>query len=179
MSQQTLGELIGKDRTTVVAIVDGFEGEGLVERRRNPADRRAYALEVTRRGTDWLERARPVLYRAEDEPARGPRARRARPFLSVSSSGCCSAPATHAESPVPMPGPQGFAAVFAGGFVGAIARLGLVEAMPHGALEWPWPTFLANLAGAFALGYFGDAAAGATAASAYRRPLLGTGFAAH
>ena len=68
MSQQTLGELIGKDRTTIVAVVDELEGEGLVERRRNPADRRAYALEVTRRGEDWLERARP-----------GPRPRRGRP----------------------------------------------------------------------------------------------------
>lgn len=67
MSQQALGELIGKDRTSVVAVVDDLEGAGLVERRRNPADRRAYALEVTRRGTDWLERARPVLLRAEDE----------------------------------------------------------------------------------------------------------------
>lgn len=67
MSQQSLGEMIGKDRTSVVAIVDELEGEGLVERRRNPADRRAYALEVTRRGTDWLERARPVLLGAEDD----------------------------------------------------------------------------------------------------------------
>jgi DNA-binding MarR family transcriptional regulator len=67
MSQQALGELIGKDRTSIVAIVDDLEGEGLVERRRNPADRRAYALEVTRRGEDWLQRARPVLFRAEDE----------------------------------------------------------------------------------------------------------------
>jgi DNA-binding MarR family transcriptional regulator len=66
MSQQELGELIGKDRTSVVAIVDDLEGEGLVERRRNPTDRRAYALEVTRRGEDWLERARPVLAGVED-----------------------------------------------------------------------------------------------------------------
>ncbi|MEZ5157166.1 MAG: MarR family transcriptional regulator [Solirubrobacterales bacterium] len=66
MSQQELGEMIGKDRTSVVAIVDDLEGEGLVERRRNPADRRAYALEVTRRGEDWLERARPALVAAED-----------------------------------------------------------------------------------------------------------------
>ena len=59
MSQQTLGELIGKDRTSIVAVVDDLEGEGLVERRRNPADRRAYALEVTRRG-DGLARACPA-----------------------------------------------------------------------------------------------------------------------
>jgi len=66
MSQQELGERIGKDRTSVVAIIDELEGEGLVERRRNPDDRRAYALEVTARGRDWIERAGPVIERAED-----------------------------------------------------------------------------------------------------------------
>jgi DNA-binding MarR family transcriptional regulator len=66
MSQQELGEYIGKDRTTIVAIVDELEQAGLVERRRNPADRRAYALEVTTRGHDWLARAKPVLLAAED-----------------------------------------------------------------------------------------------------------------
>lgn len=65
MSQQELGCSIGKDRTTIVAIVDDLEGEGLVERRRNPDDRRAYALEVTAKGHDWLMRARPALVEAE------------------------------------------------------------------------------------------------------------------
>ena len=68
------------------------------------------------------------------------------------------------------------AAVFAGGFAGAIARLGLVEALPHGPLEWPWPTFIANLLGAFALGYFTTRLQERLPLSAYRRPLLGTGF---
>ena len=66
MSQQALGEYIGKDRTTIVAIVDELEHAGLVERRRNPADRRAYALEVTTKGHDWLARAKPALLAAED-----------------------------------------------------------------------------------------------------------------
>jgi DNA-binding MarR family transcriptional regulator len=66
MSQQALGEHIGKDRTTIVAIVDELEDADLVERRRNPADRRAYALEVTPRGHDWLARAKPALLAAED-----------------------------------------------------------------------------------------------------------------
>ena len=66
MSQQALGEYIGKDRTTIVAIVDELEEEGLVERRRNPDDRRAYALLVTPRGHDWLTRAKPALVTAED-----------------------------------------------------------------------------------------------------------------
>ena len=67
MSQQTLGELLKKDRTSIVAIVDELEDEGLVERRRNPEDRRAYALEVTAKGDEWLKRAGPALDAAEEE----------------------------------------------------------------------------------------------------------------
>ena len=67
MSQQALGELLEKDRTTMVAVVDELEQEGLVERRRNPADRRAYALQVTEEGRGWLERARGVLVEAEGD----------------------------------------------------------------------------------------------------------------
>lgn len=68
------------------------------------------------------------------------------------------------------------AAVFAGGFIGAIARLGLIEAFPHGAQQWPWPTFIANVLGAFALGYFTTRLQERLPLSAYRRPLLGTGL---
>ena len=66
--------------------------------------------------------------------------------------------------------------MFAGGFAGALARLGLVEALPHGALGWPWPTFVANLAGAFLLGWFATRLQERLPLSAYGRPLLGTGF---
>jgi len=65
--------------------------------------------------------------------------------------------------------------VFAGGFAGALARLGLVEALPHGALEWPWPTFIANLVGAFLLGWFTTRLQERLPLSAYRRPFIGTG----
>jgi DNA-binding MarR family transcriptional regulator len=66
ISQQELGEFVKKDRTTIVALIDELESEGLVERRRNPADRRAYALELTDDGRKWLDRALPVLKGAED-----------------------------------------------------------------------------------------------------------------
>jgi fluoride exporter len=68
------------------------------------------------------------------------------------------------------------AAIFAGGFAGALARGGLVEAFPHAADVWPWPTLIANLAGAFALGYFATRLAERLPLSAYRRPLLATGL---
>src|SRR5215216_3172361 len=64
------------------------------------------------------------------------------------------------------------AAIFAGGFAGAE----VVEALPHDAAEWPWATFSVNLAGAFLLGYFATRLQERLPLSAYRRPLLGTGF---
>lgn len=68
------------------------------------------------------------------------------------------------------------AAIFAGGFLGAIARAGLVDALPHEVSEWPWPTFLANVLGAAALGYFITRLQERLPLSAYGRPLLGTGL---
>jgi CrcB protein len=67
-------------------------------------------------------------------------------------------------------------AIFAGGFLGAVARALLVEWLPHDPAEWPWPTFAANIAGAFMLGYFVTRLQERLPLSAYRRPLLGTGL---
>ncbi len=49
--------------------------------------------------------------------------------------------------------PRRLAAIFAGGVVGALARVGLAEAAPYGVGTWPWATFAVNLAGAALLGY--------------------------
>lgn len=46
------------------------------------------------------------------------------------------------------------AAIYVGGVLGALARVGLAEAFPHGADAWPWPTFAVNLVGATLIGYF-------------------------
>ena len=68
------------------------------------------------------------------------------------------------------------AAIFAGGFVGAIARAALARGLPDGAQEWPWATFIVNILGAFLLGYFATRLQERLPLSSYRRPLLGTGF---
>jgi CrcB protein len=68
------------------------------------------------------------------------------------------------------------AAIFVGGFIGAIARAELVELFPNSANEWPWATFIANLAGAAALGYFVTRLQERLPLSAYRRPFVGTGL---
>ena len=67
LSQQRLGERQGVDRTTMVAVVDDLEQRGLVERRRNPHDRRAYALHATREGRRLLRQANEATKRAEEE----------------------------------------------------------------------------------------------------------------
>ncbi|MBJ7331681.1 MAG: MarR family transcriptional regulator [Solirubrobacteraceae bacterium] len=66
MSQQRLGERMGVDRTTMVAVVDALQREGYVERERDPADRRAYALRVTPRGRRVLPRATAAAEDAEE-----------------------------------------------------------------------------------------------------------------
>lgn len=65
LSQQELGEVLGVDRTTMVAVVDELERKGLVQRDRNPDDRRAYALAVTDEGRSMLRRSRRLLATAE------------------------------------------------------------------------------------------------------------------
>lgn len=67
LSQQRLGERQGVDRTTMVAVVDELERRGLVERRRNPDDRRAYSLHATPTGRGGLRQASEAAKRAEDE----------------------------------------------------------------------------------------------------------------
>jgi fluoride exporter len=63
-------------------------------------------------------------------------------------------------------------AIFIGGALGALLRAGLAEGFPAGAADWPWATFLVNVAGAALLGYWFTA----LPRTSYRRPLLTTGF---
>jgi fluoride exporter len=67
------------------------------------------------------------------------------------------------------------AAVFAGGFLGTVARAELAEALPYSTGQWPWATFAVNIVGALMLGYFATRLQERLPLSAYRRPFLGTG----
>ena len=44
-------------------------------------------------------------------------------------------------------------AIYVGGVLGALMRVGLAEAAPHGPGGWPWATFAVNMAGALLIGY--------------------------
>lgn len=57
ISQHELGEQLGIDRTTMVELIDDLEAKGVVVRQRNPADRRAYSIQLTPRGRKVQKRA--------------------------------------------------------------------------------------------------------------------------
>lgn len=66
-------------------------------------------------------------------------------------------------------------AVAVGGAAGALARAGLVAAWGRGSSHWPWPIFLANTAGALAMGVLYVVLVERSADPLWR-PLLMTGF---
>ena len=45
------------------------------------------------------------------------------------------------------------AAIFGGGFIGAVARAGLADGLGTSPASWPWPTFAVNMLAAALLGY--------------------------
>ncbi len=71
---------------------------------------------------------------------------------------------------------QELAAIFAGGFVGAIARTALAQSLVTPPERWPWATFIVNMLGAALLGYFVTRLQERLPPSLYRRAFLGTGL---
>jgi DNA-binding MarR family transcriptional regulator len=61
VSQQMLVDIFAVDRSTMVGFVDELERKGHVRRRKNPSDRRAYALELTETGAAVQREATSLL----------------------------------------------------------------------------------------------------------------------
>ncbi|GIH97640.1 MarR family winged helix-turn-helix transcriptional regulator [Planobispora siamensis] len=57
-SQQALARTLGALPSKVVTLVDDLQQRGLIERRRNPDDRRLHALHLTTAGTELLRKVR-------------------------------------------------------------------------------------------------------------------------
>jgi fluoride exporter len=68
------------------------------------------------------------------------------------------------------------AAIFAGGFVGTIARAALAQSLAEPPDRWPWATFIVNIVGAFLLGFFVTRLQERLPPSMYRRAFLGAGI---
>jgi DNA-binding MarR family transcriptional regulator len=67
VTQLALCRSVGMDPSSMVGAIDELEARGLVERRRNPQDRRAHALHVTDAGRELLGRARQVAQKSQQE----------------------------------------------------------------------------------------------------------------
>ena len=67
VSQREVSSVLLLDPSDLVGLVDILEGAGLLERRRDPADRRRYALEVTARGQLAVARLRELAREANEE----------------------------------------------------------------------------------------------------------------
>lgn len=67
VSQQALSRRIGMDPATMVDVIDSLEQSGHILRKRNPHDRREYALQVTARGRALFNRAERAIAAAEVE----------------------------------------------------------------------------------------------------------------
>ena len=70
ISQRKLSSRIRMDPATMVDVIDELERSGYMQRRRNPDDRREYALVTTARGRALFSRARRALSAAERETVR-------------------------------------------------------------------------------------------------------------
>jgi DNA-binding MarR family transcriptional regulator len=71
ISQQRLSRRIRMDPATMVDVIDSLEHSGHIVRRRNPEDRREYALQTTAKGRSLLTRAQRAIEAAERDTVRG------------------------------------------------------------------------------------------------------------
>ncbi|MEU6343516.1 MarR family winged helix-turn-helix transcriptional regulator [Streptomyces sp. NPDC046977] len=67
MSQQALAGELGVDPSIMVGILNDLESCRLLERRRDPADRRRHIVTITEAGTDTLTRVEKALHEVESE----------------------------------------------------------------------------------------------------------------
>jgi DNA-binding MarR family transcriptional regulator len=66
-SQQQVADRLGVDRTTMVAIIDALEANGIIARRPDAQDRRRNVVELTPAGQDLLRQATAASDTAEAE----------------------------------------------------------------------------------------------------------------
>ena len=69
----------------------------------------------------------------------------------------------------------GYVAAALGGALGALARWGVAEALPHDPGAWPWATLLVNLTGCLVLGLLIGLVFARSLGPSWLRPFLGTG----
>ena len=80
-----------------------------------------------------------------------------------------------AGRPVPAVDSRELGAIFAGGFLGAVGRAGLTQALAAAPGSWPWATFAVNMAAAALLGFAVTWLGEHRGRTLYSRAFLATG----
>lgn len=102
ITQQELIRRLGSDKSEMVRMIDDLENLSIVERRRHPSDRRAFAVTLTAHGRDVFNSAERTARNVADELLDGFTSAERKQFMDFLSRFVRVA----SSGPSPLPGPS-------------------------------------------------------------------------